>query len=231
MSNVVELRQRDVPLEGSSIHVVEAGPASGPCVLLLHGWPQSSSSWKEIMALAAADTRVAAIDLPGVGHSSGAAPSGSKREPAAKVHALIDKLQLTGVTLVGHDVGGMVAYAYLRRYQDIARVVIMDTVIPGLDPWSEVLRNPYIWHFAFHAIPKLPEQLVQGQQASYFDFFFDVLSVDPTKVTPQARAEYADAYRTDTALAAGFDFYRAFAQDANDNTDASSTGLLTHRSS
>jgi pimeloyl-ACP methyl ester carboxylesterase len=114
----------------------------------------------------------------------------------------------------------------MRRYQDIARVVIMDTVIPGLDPWSEVLRNPYIWHFAFHAIPKLPEQLVQGQQASYFDFFFDVLSVDPTKVTPQARAEYADAYRTDTALAAGFDFYRAFAQDANDNTDASSTGPL-----
>jgi hypothetical protein len=73
----------------------------------------------------------------------------------------------------------MIAYAYLRRYQDVAGVVIIDVVIPGLDPWDEVIRNPCIWHFALHTIPRLPELLVQGHQAPYLDYFFDVLAVKP----------------------------------------------------
>src|SRR6202000_3282971 len=107
------------------------------------------------------------------------------------------------LTLVGHDVGGMVAYAYLRQYADAARIVIMDTVIPGVDPWSEVLANPYLWHFALHSIPVLPETLVQGRQADYFGFFYDVLSADPSRITPQARAEDVAAYRSDAPPAAG----------------------------
>jgi pimeloyl-ACP methyl ester carboxylesterase len=168
------------------------------------------------MALAAPEARVIAIDLPGVGTSAGSA-GGSKRRLAAGIRDLVSALGLTELTLVGHDAGGMIAYSYLRQYADAARVVIMDTVIPGVDPWPEVLRNPYLWHFALHAIPALPETLVQGRQAEYFDFFYDVLSADPSRITSQARAEYVSAYGSDAALTAGFDFYRAFAQDARDN--------------
>jgi len=89
--------------------------------------------------------------------------------------------------------------------------------VPGVPPWEEVLRNPYIWHFAFHAIPGLPERLVQGHQAEYFDFFFDVLAADAGRITPAMRAASAQAYAADDALAAGFGWYRAFAQDAADN--------------
>jgi pimeloyl-ACP methyl ester carboxylesterase len=175
------------------------------------------------MTRAADDFRAIAIDLPGVGESTPRAADGSKRALAGVVHALIERLSLEGATLVGHDVGGMIAYAYLRRYRDLAGVVIIDVAIPGLDPWDEVIRNPYIWHFAFHAIPRLPELLVQGHQTDYLDFFFDVLAADSARITPDARAAYARAYALDDALTAGFDFYRAFPQDANDNvrdTDA-----------
>lgn len=99
----------------------------------------------------------------------------------------------------------MVAYAYLRRYTDVTRVAILETVIPGVDPWREVIRNPYIWHFAFDAIPGLPKILVQGHQRRYFDYFFDALSADRSRITPQARATYAEAYAGDRALTAGFD--------------------------
>lgn len=173
------------------------------------------------MTLAAPEARAIAIDLPGVGESTSAPDGGSKRQLAARVHDLVLALGLTNVTLVGQDVGGMIAYSYLRQYPDVAQIVIMDTVIPGVDPWQEVLRNPYIWHFALHSIPALPETLVQGRQAEYFDFFYDVLSADPSRITPQARAEYVSAYRSDAALTAGFDFYRAFAQDAADNAESS----------
>jgi pimeloyl-ACP methyl ester carboxylesterase len=64
----------------------------------------------------------------------------------------------------------------------------------------------------------LPEVLVQGHQARYFAFYFDTLSADASRIGPDARATYAEAYRTDAALSAGFDLYRAFAQDAEDNT-------------
>jgi pimeloyl-ACP methyl ester carboxylesterase len=80
-----------------------------------------------------------------------------------------------------------------------------------------VIRNPYIWHFAFHAIPQLPELLVQGHQAAYLDYFFDILAANPGRITAEARATYARAYRSDEALTAGFDFYRSLPQDANDN--------------
>ncbi len=111
----------------------------------------------------------------------------------------------------------MIAYAYVRRYEDVAGVVIIDVVIPGLDPWDEVIRNPYIWHFAFHAIPRVPELLVQGHQAPYLDYFFDILAVNRARITPGQRATYALAYASDDALTAGFDLYRAFPQDASDN--------------
>jgi pimeloyl-ACP methyl ester carboxylesterase len=116
---------------------------------------------------AAGDTaRVLAIDLPGIGESAGAVDRGSKRLIARAVHELVRTLGLTDFTLVGHDAGGMVAYSYLRQYSDVGRVVIMNTVIPGVDPWSEVLRNPYIWHFGLHAVPDLPEILVRGVRPS-----------------------------------------------------------------
>lgn len=204
-------------VDGISLHVVEAGNPSARPIVFLHGWPQSWIEWQEVMALAAGEFHAVAIDLPGIGESTPPVTDSSKRALAALAHGLIEQLDLKGATLVGHDIGGMIAYSYLRRYRDVAGVVIIDVVIPGLDPWDEVIRNPHIWHFAFHTIPRLPELLVQGHQAPYLDYFFDVLAVNPARITPDARAAYARAYASDDALTAGFDFYRAFPQDASDN--------------
>ncbi|GAA0740977.1 alpha/beta hydrolase [Dactylosporangium roseum] len=200
-----------------SLHVVEAGDPLGRPYLFLHGWPESWRTWERVMDVADAGARMIAIDLPGIGESAGAVAGGSKLELAQVVHGLVRSLGLADLTLVGHDAGGMVAYSYLRRYGDVDRVVIMNTAIPGVEPWGDVLKNPYIWHFGLHAVPALPEMLVQGRQAEYFDYFYDVLSVDPARISPASRAAHAAAYRSDAALTAGFDLYRAFAQDARDN--------------
>lgn len=138
------------------------------------------------------------------------------------MRGLIKVMALQDVTLVGHDVGGIVTYAYCRMFQDLKLAVIMDVVIPGIDPWEQVLRNPNLWHFAFHSIPDLPERLVQGHQREYFDYFYDAISAEPSKITAEARAVYAQAYATDSALAAGFNWYRAFPRDAAANKEAES---------
>ena len=173
------------------------------------------------MTVAAGQVRAIAIDLPGIGESTGAATDGSKGQLAGTVHQLLSAMGLTGVTLVGHDIGGMVVYAYLRAYQDLARAVIMDVPVPGVAPWEEFVREPYLWHFALHSIADLPERLVQGRQEEYFDYFYTVLSADPAKITSEARRAYVAAYATGSALTAGFNWYRAFHHDVSDNRRAS----------
>jgi pimeloyl-ACP methyl ester carboxylesterase len=215
------------------VHVVEAGDPQAPAVLFLHGWPESWAAWREVMRLASASVRAVAIDLPGVGESAASGASavdGSKRELARIVHRLVSELKLRDVTIVGHDIGGMIAFAYLRNFPDLGRAVIADVVIPGVPPWEEVLRNPNLWHFALHQVPELPEQLIQGRQRPYFDFFYDGLANQPKAITAELRDAYADAYSNDAALTSALHWYRAFPQDAQDNQRsgraASSTPVL-----
>jgi pimeloyl-ACP methyl ester carboxylesterase len=220
----VEFKHRKIFVEGAETHVVEAGPANSPrTVFFLHGWPEDWSEFEPLMTIAARDTRVVAIDLPGIGGSKTALFSGSKSLIARHVMGTIDELGLRNVTVVGHDAGGMVAYACLRNHAErLASVAILSTVIPGLDPWNDVIRNPHMFHFAFHAVPALPELLVAGKQAEYFDFFYRAIAAHPERITKEARRRYAEAYLSPSALKAGFDWYRAFEEDAKENETAKS---------
>jgi pimeloyl-ACP methyl ester carboxylesterase len=212
------IRHRQVESDGVTIHAVEAGPVDRPAILFLHGWPQCWAAFARVMSVLGRERRVIAIDLPGVGGSPKPPPSGDKRTLARIVHGATRALGVREFTLVGHDVGGMIAYAYLRMYpHDLRRVAMLNVAIPGIDPWAEVIRNPLIWHFAFHAIPALPERLVQGHQAEYFDFFFDAIAARPSAISPETRRTHAAAYARPEALRCGFDWYRGFRQDAEDN--------------
>lgn len=202
------------------IHVVESGDSLERPVLFLHGWPENWSAWQKVMEQTNDDVHALAIDLPGVGDSKIANPPCSKIVIADVVNELVDSLGLEPLTLVGHDVGGQAVFAYLTRYaQKVESAVIMDVVIPGLKPWEEVLSNPYIWHFKFHAVPNLPETLVSGREKPYFDYFFNAISAEPDRISQQAREEYVKAYSTPQALSAGFGWYRAFDGDAQENKE------------
>jgi pimeloyl-ACP methyl ester carboxylesterase len=213
---VTGIRHHHVTVGEHRVHVAETGDPAGPPFLFLHGWPESWRAWDSVLALAGKQGRALAIDLPGVGESTG--PSdGTTGDLALIVHEVAVALGLRSLTLVGHDIGAMVAYSYLRRYQDVDRVVLMDIVLPGVDPWEEFLRQPFLWHFALHAVPDLPEHLVQGRQGEYFRYFYEALAARPEAISDAARRDYAAAYASDGALAASFAWYRAFARDAEEN--------------
>ncbi|RWB68581.1 MAG: alpha/beta hydrolase [Mesorhizobium sp.] len=212
------MQTRTVEVDGLAVAIREAGPADAPGLLLLHGWPQSSYAYEKVIDQLASGQRVIAPDLPGIGGSQGMPKSGDKAYLAKLTAGLIGACGLRQVIVAGHDIGGQIVFALLRdRDIELSGAVIMDVVIPGVAPWEEVIRNPHIWHFAFHQIPALPEMLVSGHQRAYFDFFFDILSKEKSRIPAEARDVYANAYSRPESLKAGFDWYRAFAEDAKVN--------------
>ena len=117
------LTKKTVDVLGRRMAYHERG--EGAPILFLHGWPESWFGWRAVMALAALRHRVIAIDLPGVGGSSGDPTDGSKAALATIVRGVVEALELSHLTLVGQDVGGMVAYAYARSYDDLDSAVAL----------------------------------------------------------------------------------------------------------
>jgi len=208
-----------IKVNGASVHVVEAGNRNGPGILFLHGYPENWQAFEGIMHALKNDYRLLAVDLPGVGLSD-PIEAGDKLTIARFIRALADVLKIGQFTLVGHDIGGMITYSFLKNFPEyLFRAVIMDTAVPGIEPWEAVKKNPHIWHFAFFAVPSLPEILISGKQAALFDFFYDSLSADKATITHMQRQSYAAAYEKETALKASLDWYRAFPQDEKDNAE------------
>jgi pimeloyl-ACP methyl ester carboxylesterase len=204
-------------VSGGELAYTEAGRPGAPVLVLLHGWPQNRRCWDRLIPLAAATHHVIAFDLPGIGDSAGVRTDGTKHRIAAVVHEALTGLGVTDAVLVGHDIGGMIAYDYVHHYEDVSRAAILDAVIPGVDPWERVLANPHLWHFAFHATPDLPETLVRGRELAYFRHFFDPLTHPGHPIPAERQRVYARAYGTPDSLASGFDLYRAFAADRDHN--------------
>lgn len=120
------------------IGYVEAGPADGQVVLLLHGEPSWSFLYRKLIpVLAAAGLRVVAPDLVGFGRSD--KPSSVDDHSYAR-HvewmraALFDRLDLRDVTLVGQDWGGLIGLRLVAEHTDrFARVVAANTGLPTGD--------------------------------------------------------------------------------------------------
>jgi pimeloyl-ACP methyl ester carboxylesterase len=213
-----KFKHRKVIIKEVPIHVVESGSTSNPTIFFIHGWPTCWLEFKNVMRVLSVDYHVVAIDLPGIGESETPLQLYSKRNIAEYVHGIMDAMDLKDITLVGCDAGGQVTYAFLKNFPDrISRAVIMNVAIPGVEPWDAIKSNPYIWHFAFHLVPELPEKLVTGNEIPYFSYFFDVLAGKGKKMNEELRKSYADAYTRPDALKAGFDLYRCFHLDEKDN--------------
>jgi haloalkane dehalogenase len=129
---------------GLRLAYVEAGPADGEPVLLLHGEPSWSFLYRTVMAvLAGAGLRVIAADLAGFGRSDKPAEVGdySYARHVAWVAALaFGHLDLTGVTLVGQDWGGLIGLRLVAEHPGrFARVVAANTGLPtGDHPMPEI---------------------------------------------------------------------------------------------
>ena len=198
---------------------------SGPVVVLLHGYAQTSHMWIPLIPKLAASHTVIAPDLRGIGASQRTAQGYDKKTMAKDIHELVRQLGHTQVTVVGHDIGLMVAYAYAAQYPtEVDKVILMDAFLPGVGDWQHVWLLRDLWHFHFYG--ETPLALVKGRERIYFEHFWNDFAADRTKSVPEAdRRIYAAAYARDGGMRAGFEVFRNFEQDARDFAGFAQTRL------
>ncbi|MCT9126081.1 alpha/beta fold hydrolase [Cupriavidus gilardii] len=209
-------------VNGVNLHYVLGGrePRTAPLMLLIHGFPQNWWCWHRVLAGLGERYTVIAPDLRGVGLSDKPAGGYTKRELAADLHALVESLQAGPAHLVGHDIGGMVAYAYATQHP-ARSLTVMDVTIPGIGDWDQVVSDPHVWHFAFHQKRDLPEALiVGGREHAYISSFINHQAFRRGAIAPQDMTEYVDAYRHPGAFRCAMEMYRQFPQDVVDNRNA-----------
>ena len=148
------------------------------------------------------------------------------RELAGDIDRLAQRLNLERAYLVGHDLGGIVAYAFgAPLSRGTARRHDPRCPLPGIEPWGgEVKADPLLWHINFHQTPDLPEQLIAGRQAVYFRHFWSLGTVNGDGISDDDAAHYASAYAAPEQLRAGFEMYRAL--PANEKFNAAQRGEI-----
>ena len=204
---------------GTTLHYVRGG--TGPPIVLLHGFPEDWYAYHRVMPLLAKQFTVVAVDLRGIGGSAATAAGYDAANMAEDVHQLMEYLHFENVYVVGHDIGGMVAYAFARRYPGTCRgVMLLDAPVPGLGPWDAVKASPITWHIHFQQTPDLPEQLIAGREAIYFRHFLHSDTFSDADV-----ARYARAYVAPEHLRAALEIYRAF--PANEKFNAAQGSAIS----
>ena len=212
-----------IPTNGITLHAVTAGPADGPLVLLLHGFPEFWYGWRrQIPALAAAGFRVLAPDQRGYNLSD--KPRGLAAycldELAADALGLIDAAGRERAFVVGHDWGAMVAWwLALVAPQRVARLAILNVPHPQVfrrrlrsDP-EQQKRSLYA---GFFQLPWLPEAALRAGDWRVAEQAMRGSS-QPGAFSDEDMVEYRRAWARPGAMTAMLNWYRALAQRPPDD--------------
>jgi pimeloyl-ACP methyl ester carboxylesterase len=221
--NPAGFSDRTAQVNGTSIHFRIGG--KGTPVVLLHGYTQTGHMWTPIMTQLAQSHTVIVPDLRGTGASAKAAGGYEKANMAKDIHELVKSVTTEPATVVGHDIGMMVAYAYAAQYPaDTRKVALMDAFLPGIGNWNDMFLLRDLWHFHFYGTT--PERLVQGRERTYFEHFWNDFAADPKRSIPEAdRKLYAAAYAQPGGIHAGFEYFKAFPKDAEQFAELGKTKL------
>ena len=154
---------------GIRFHALADGPADGPLVLCLHGFPELGRSWRhQLPALASAGYRAVAPDLRGYGETELRGPF-DLPTLVGDVAGLVAVLGRERAVVMGHDWGGAVAWSVAaRRPSVVERLVVLNCPPPQILARAMV-RSPAqlrrSWYVLFFQLPWLPERRMAANAA------------------------------------------------------------------
>jgi pimeloyl-ACP methyl ester carboxylesterase len=192
--------------------VIDAGPADGPVVVLLHGFPEQNTMWQPIITrLTAQGYRCLAPRQRG--YSPGARPARRRdyriSELAQDVRTLIDASGAERVHLVGHDWGAGVAWGVAQQFPDrLLTLTAMSVPHPGAFAKALVTSRQAVasWYMYFFQLPRVPEWLLMRRRGA---FTLSTLAKSRAQHAPALAESEAEAMAEPGALTAALNWYRA----------------------
>ena len=186
----VTVNSRLLGLKDVNVHVDDHG-ASGPPVVLIHGWPLSGESWdQQVAALTSAGLRVITYDRRGFGRSDKPKTGYGYDALADDLAGLLEALDLTDVSLVGFSMGGGEVARYIARHgQDRLRSVVLAA---SVTPMMMNLPNNPDGPLEKTQAASMTGQLTADREAFFDDFtrqFFSPNGDGEVLVTEQQRQD------------------------------------------
>ncbi|KAF0113362.1 MAG: alpha/beta hydrolase fold protein [Hyphomonadaceae bacterium] len=211
-----EPQSQTVAVNDIELEVIIAGRGNPKFAILLHGFPETNYSWREqIPYLVEMGYEIYAPNMRGYGQSS-KPPLISDYDIGHltdDVAALIDiGAQGREVTLVGHDWGAAVAWAFaIQRKRQLKHLIVMNVPHPsimraGLKTWAQMKKS---WYIFFFQLPKIPEWRILKDNAIAITKVFRGAAVDKSKFPDEVCKVYRDNALIPGAMTAMINYYRA----------------------
>lgn len=200
-----------VEANGLVFNVDINGPADGEVVVLLHGFPQDRSCWREITeSLNAAGYRTIAPDQRG--YSATARPTSAAAYQLAHLTAdvwgIMDAVGVQQAHIVGHDWGGAVAWALASQAPErVASLTVLSTPHPGALKRAMVRSKQGLksWYMGLFQVPFLAEQALKPGQPMWSSVMRGLPADSVARYTANASEP--------GALTAMLNWYRALPRD------------------
>jgi pimeloyl-ACP methyl ester carboxylesterase len=211
------LASLSLQLPALRMQALEAGPAHGPLVVLLHGFPELSESWREVLPhLAAQGFRAVAPDLRGYGGTDRPKHGYDLDTLAGDIYQLIRHLQPgRPAHVVGHDWGGVIAYHLAARHPEVVdRLAVINAPHPATLPRflmpQQLLRS---WYMLLFQLPLLPERLLTARGGALVPRLIRRALVHPERVPEERLAPFAANFSHPEAAHAALAYYRNMLRD------------------
>jgi pimeloyl-ACP methyl ester carboxylesterase len=216
MESLAELDLRDgyADLEGCRIHYVTRG--RGKPIVFLHGFPQFWFLWRRQLEDLGEDHAVYAADMRGYNLSCRPAEVEAyrMRHLLADLHGLVEELDLAPLTVVGHDWGGIVAWAFALKHPEMLEHLV---VIDGPPPftWNRDLResprqrDAVNYMLEFSKPSPEPEEMLAANGFALMDSLMQRIGGRGARLSESERAAYHAAWSQPGALRGGLNYYRA----------------------
>lgn len=195
------------------------GDPQNPPLMLVHGWPQSSYCWVEVVSFLP-EYYIITPDLRGLGDSERTlnVKAYTKDQLGLDLFALADNLGIAQFYLGGHDWGSAVVQEMaLLQPERVHKLVLINMMIihhaEGKKKASiELIQQQFrsSWYQFFQSIPSFPEELLKGKEDVWIRFFSKGMS---RPITEEAIAEYTRCYQIPHTITTGANLYRSIPAD------------------
>ena len=207
------VREGYAQLERVRIHYLESGATNSPLVLLLHGFPEFSYSWRHQLPVLGEKYHVVAPDMRGYNLSD--KPRDVEKyeidELVTDVTGLMDHFGVEKAAVVGHDWGAGVAWAVAQKHPErVSHLAVMQ--VPPAAAWRknmslrQMMRS---WYMLFFQLPRIPEWLISRNNFEGIDRTFREKVINKAAFNDDDVSRYKEAIQQPGAMTAAINYYRA----------------------